>query len=77
MTDTKTSPGPWRHRRGLVFDANDVAVCEFAREANGRLIAAAPRLLALLTWFVEQGDDIDQLQPEHGRAVALLAELGD
>ena len=59
MTDTQHTPGPWVVYRGVQHqgefiihkDATDIAVTRFANgdcNANARLIAAAPELLAAL-----------------------------
>jgi hypothetical protein len=51
MTDTKHTPGPWVRNEtwGLIVSGDgEVAALHSGNEANARLIAAAPELLAAL-----------------------------
>lgn len=68
-----SSPGPWRHKDGVIIDANGDVVLAFVREANAPLLAAAPELLARLSHLVrfglvpgpEDGELVSRLQPPH------------
>jgi hypothetical protein len=67
MADTKHTEGPWRYREGrdaythIVESATGRFLVQFAQdttgeaEANARLAAAAPELLASLQWAMTAG----------------------
>ena len=85
MTDTQHTPGPWTVYRGvqhqgefIIFKGiTDIAVTRFADgdcNANARLIAAAPELLALLAEAVARVEDLIN---GHESAVEDLAAWSD
>ena len=74
--DSKHTPGPWKYHlnvgptKALIFEADGSTIVELANrtcdsrfEANVRLIAAAPDLLAALKLAYLR---LDQVQPGHG-----------
>ena len=71
------TPGPWDtgfiSQAGMPYIGNEnEAVCQVAvgprTEANARLIAAAPRLLASLMWCANLLADYDESEGEEGDA---------
>lgn len=65
MNETKATPGPWevatsRDVWSAVIAPGVATICmEIENDADARLIAAAPDLLAALKWYVEH-DDTDE-----------------
>ena len=61
MTQATHTPGPWRVEDGQTIWSGEELVGAAGRigmpmEANARLIAAAPEMLAALEWAVETAD---------------------
>ena len=61
MTDTKHTPGPWHEGSYRSIESQSGTICEVyshmgiaEADANQKLIAAAPELLAALEWIVNQ-----------------------
>lgn len=88
MNDEKHSPGPWsaddRHicdaRRNVVarahWDINEADGSAARWEADARLIAAAPEMLALLRELADAIGQADRGEPDvEDRARALLARI--
>jgi hypothetical protein len=83
---SKHTPGPWRELVTRIDDANGYQIChldlhgksEAERDANRRLIAAAPELLSHLKFAVKLLDGFAALrttaQVEAMRAVIKKAE---
>lgn len=85
----KYTPGPWRQLQTRIDDASGYQLChldlhgktESERDANRRLIAAAPDLLALLQdvdeYLAEHEDviDGDDGRSRPNRAMSLAMEL--
>jgi hypothetical protein len=84
------SPGPWTHGHHTVRDAYDEAVAydvtapfggldqhDVVRENNGRLIAAAPEMLALLREFDIRDMARDHDEETHDAIGALIARIDD
>jgi hypothetical protein len=68
MTDTKHTPGPWVRNEtwGLIVSGDvEVAALHSGNEANARLIAAAPELLAALKWIAAHGDTGEGRRPAY------------
>lgn len=84
MSDEKHSPGPWKWDRdssGYLIDANDIPVIsgqewEIPNDADARLIAAAPEMLALLReaggWYCGEMNGVDTR-----KAIAALLDRID
>jgi hypothetical protein len=51
------TPGPWHVYEGCVYDADNAELSHCPGEADARLIAAAPDLLAALKALLDNGDD--------------------
>lgn len=84
--ETARTPGPWRVTRGQVSEAREVFVdgpngeyiCSCytpAAEANAKLIAAAPDLLAALRFYAN-ATDADWANDNGHNAYAVLAAFG-
>jgi hypothetical protein len=70
MTQSKHTPGPWRYQESsdaythIVRAGENYFICQLPQdtsgkaEANARLIAAAPDLLAALQAFFDSGKDV-------------------
>lgn len=81
MTETKHTPGPWWQYKGLLADpgvmASDglnknyvICTCHGPdREANARLIEAAPNLLEALRPFAEACAHLHPAQPDDGETL--------
>lgn len=82
--ENKHTPGPWTvgDTPAIVYDDNacEVAMATFNQEsfeANARLIAAAPELLAALEFIVndaEPGEDARLTANGYNRACAAIAK---
>ena len=54
---TKHTPGPWIYTfTGVVYDTKETFIANFNREANGKLMAAAPDLLEACRFVVKALD---------------------
>lgn len=88
---TQHTPGPWTYKAGYIRHGEtylaEVLVgpdCEDATigQANARLIAASPSLLAALQWIANHGDTGAGGRPafhdmrDHARKAINLAERG-
>lgn len=82
MNTTKHTPGPWNYAHGstdlLTHDGDDVAYVDTAiperskaeQQANARLIAAAPCLLAFAQKVSDGGHDMADLMTEARSVIA-------
>ena len=76
---TQHTPGPWKDDgMEFIMDANGFAICQ-ARdfdswEANARLIAAAPEMLAALQKIVTANANYDDLTQPMLEAEAAIAK---
>lgn len=80
-TNTTHTPEPWIYDDGFIYGADNTMICDphadnqdiDEREANARLIAAAPELLERLQDCVKVLQSFqDQLQ---GKSIAVTANL--
>jgi hypothetical protein len=84
MSESKHTPGPWAIEEvRRVLGAGDFGRAPFRDaelEANARLIAAAPDLLAALVALCDSGPHPDDMTPENlaalKRARAAIAKAG-
>lgn len=76
------TPGPWKidATDDSVRDSNEHQICDFnwtddvgRSQANARLIASAPELLAALRNLVDAAESTSTLQREHRRAACVIA----
>ena len=82
MTQATHTPGPWKVNGYMVrtdckislFVANCCYGATDAIEANARLIAAAPELLAALEWAVETADTEQYEADWYAAARAAIAK---
>lgn len=78
--ETKHTPGPWVSRTDTVETNDGRTICDvrhagtWATDANARLIAAAPELLAALRMYVEGHGTVTGRWLE--LALAALAKAG-
>jgi hypothetical protein len=73
---SKSTPGPWRHilNAWIVADAGVVLTSQGMEEANARLIAAAPDMLAALQSLLEDGGRVSLVVREN--LVVWSGDLG-
>ena len=58
MLTSAHTPGPWYIHATEIRDTHDTPVARVGLSANARLIAAAPRMLALLQEYADKARDV-------------------